>query len=43
MASKFNQFLSAIGSVLVSIGEARHAAYLARQGKVSEAKNIYRK
>jgi len=41
MASKFHRILTAIGNVLVSIGEARHAAYLARQGKVAEAKAVY--
>lgn len=41
MASKINRILSAINSVLISIGEARYAAYLARQGKVAEAKAVY--
>ena len=33
--------LNSIWSVLVSVGEARHAAFLARQGKVAEAKALY--
>jgi len=33
--------LNSIWQVLVSVGEARHAAYLARQGRVDEAKAIY--
>jgi hypothetical protein len=33
--------LSAVWNVLVSVGEARHAAWLARQGRVAEAKAIY--
>jgi len=33
--------LNLIWSVLVSVGEARHAAYLARQGRVAEAKAVY--
>jgi hypothetical protein len=33
--------LTFIWTILVSVGEARHAAYLARQGKVAEAKAIY--
>jgi hypothetical protein len=33
--------LSTVWQVLVSVGEARHAAFLARQGKVAEAKAIY--
>jgi len=33
--------LNTIWQVLVSVGEARHAAYLARQGRVAEAKAIY--
>jgi hypothetical protein len=33
--------LARIFDIFVSVGEARHAAYLARQGKVSEAKAIY--
>jgi len=28
-------------SILVSVGEARHASYLARQGRVEEAKALY--
>jgi hypothetical protein len=33
--------INAVWSVLVSVGEARHAAWLARQGRVSEAKAVY--
>jgi hypothetical protein len=33
--------LNTIWNVLVSVGEARHASYLARQGKVAEAKALY--
>jgi hypothetical protein len=33
--------LNTIWTVLVSVGEARHAAWLARQGRVAEAKAIY--
>jgi hypothetical protein len=33
--------LNTIWSILVSVGEARHAAFLARQGKVAEAKEMY--
>ena len=33
--------LSTIWQVLVSVGEARHASYLARQGRVAEAKELY--
>jgi hypothetical protein len=33
--------LTAIWNVLVSVGEARHASYLARQGRVEEAKALY--
>jgi hypothetical protein len=33
--------INAVWSVLVAIGEARHAAYLARQGRVAEAKAVY--
>jgi hypothetical protein len=32
-----------IYSILVSVGEARHASYLARQGRVTEAKALYGK
>ena len=35
--------LSNIWKVLVSVGEARHAAFLARQGKIAEARAIYGK
>jgi hypothetical protein len=33
--------LQTIWQILVSVGEARHAAFLARQGKVAEAKALY--
>jgi hypothetical protein len=33
--------LNAIWQILVSVGEARHAAFLARQGKIAEAKALY--
>jgi len=33
--------LNSIWTVLVSVGEARHAAFLARQGRISEAKALY--
>jgi hypothetical protein len=33
--------VNAIWSILVSVGEARHAAYLARQGRITEAKAVY--
>ena len=35
------KILNSIYAVLVSVGEARHAAWLARQGRVAEAKAIY--
>jgi hypothetical protein len=30
-----------VWTILVSVGEARHAAFLARQGRVAEAKALY--
>jgi hypothetical protein len=33
--------LNTIWNILVSVGEARHASYLARQGRVAEAKALY--
>ena len=33
--------LSTIYSILVSVGEARHAAWLARQGRTAEARALY--
>ena len=30
-----------IWTVLVSVGQARHGAWLARQGRVAEAKALY--
>jgi len=35
--------LSFFWKLLVSVGEARHAAFLTRQGKIAEAKAIYGK
>jgi hypothetical protein len=35
--------LKAVWSVLLSVGQARHASFLARQGKVDEAKALYGK
>jgi hypothetical protein len=32
---------NSIWQILVSVGEARHAAHLARQGRVAEAKALY--
>ena len=34
--------LNTIWNIFVSMGKARHAAFLARQGKVDEAKALYR-
>ena len=33
--------LTSIWSILISVGEARHASWLARQGRVAEAKALY--
>jgi hypothetical protein len=33
--------INAIWAILVSLGEARHATYLARQGRIAEAKALY--
>ena len=33
--------LNTIYSILVAVGEARHASWLARQGRVAEAKALY--
>ena len=33
--------INTIWTILVSVGEARHAAYLARQGRVAEARALY--
>jgi hypothetical protein len=33
--------LNTIYSIMESIGQARHGAWLARQGRVAEAKAIY--
>jgi len=33
--------ISKFFDILVSFGEARHAAWLARQGKIQEAKAVY--
>jgi hypothetical protein len=35
--------VSVVWKLLVSVGEARHAAFLTRQGKINEAKAIYGK
>jgi hypothetical protein len=35
------RILNAIYSILVAVGEARHGAWLARQGRVAEAKALY--
>ena len=37
------QFLDSIWSFLETMGEARAAAYLARQGKIIESKALYSK
>jgi hypothetical protein len=34
-------FLNTVWTILVSIGEARYAAMLARQGRIEEAKAVY--
>ena len=33
--------LSKFFDIIISLGEARHAAWLARQGRISEAKALY--
>ena len=33
--------LNTVWSILVSVGKARHAAHLARQGKIAEARSLY--
>lgn len=33
--------LNSIYSILVAVGQARHGAWLARQGRVAEAKALY--
>ena len=35
------KILNSIYSILVSVGEARHASWLARQGRIAEAKALY--
>ena len=35
--------ISFVWNLLVSVGEARHAAFLTRQGKIAEARAIYGK
>ena len=35
--------LNTVWAILVSFGEARHGAWLARQGRVDEAKALYQK
>lgn len=34
--------LNTIWQVLVSVGQARHASYLARQGRIEEVKALYK-
>jgi hypothetical protein len=34
--------MHSIWQILVSVGEARHGAWLARQGKIAEAKDLYK-
>jgi hypothetical protein len=36
-----NSILNSIWSVLLTFGEARYAASLARQGRIEEAKAVY--
>jgi len=33
--------INTIWTILVSVGEARHAAWLTRQGRVAEARALY--
>ena len=33
--------LNTIYSILIAVGQARHGAWLARQGRVEEAKALY--
>ena len=33
--------LNTVWAILVSVGEARHGAWLARQGRIAEAKALY--
>jgi hypothetical protein len=35
------KIINAVYSILVSVGEARHGAWLARQGRVAEARALY--
>jgi hypothetical protein len=35
--------LNTVWAILVSVGEARHGAWLARQGRVDEAKSLMTK
>jgi len=35
------KIINSIYSILVSVGEARHASYLARQGRVAEVRALY--
>lgn len=37
------KIVNTIYSILVSVGEARHGAWLARQGRIAEAKALYGK
>lgn len=34
--------LDKLWDIIVSVGKARHASYLARQGKFNEAKALYK-
>ena len=36
------KFFTAVWDIMTSIGQAKHAAYLARQGKLNEVKDLYR-
>jgi hypothetical protein len=36
-------FLNSFGNFLLAVGEARYAAFLARQGRIDEAKAIMTK
>jgi len=36
------KILNKIGNFLVAMGEARYATYLTRQGRIEEAKAVYK-
>ena len=36
-------FLNSVGNFLLAVGEARYASWLARQGRIEEAKEIMTK